>query len=402
MPVLTWLLLAGCSWSPGLHAAPAADEAFVRQAVPTLLGRKPYGSAELAALTAIAEADGRGALVDRLLGSDEFATHWANVLVDDMEVQLQYTDSRQHDALPAAFFVANYTLPAGPSPWTVREDNEANYCFLGDPGIDRPSRARLAAYVLSGDPYADPPRLVRASDHAEVASWRMRDLLVGALESDRIFAAWRAYAVAFVTPPQQGMRGSVYADVARRALLGADKGCTKCHSSGFSTTDAPVEADPTHDRFAHVGVDLDRSLLAPDAGVIAEAGTPYASMCDPGSPSRLLPPAEAIARARPLYLQRCSGCHGDRGELVPFGARSRPGCGTSPTYALDGDSGHFSLATRVPYLSFDELKAAVACMPPALAPREAGLCAAEVDGLSRLLKSRLGDQDSFDRMLGYV
>lgn len=369
------ILLAACSWTNGQHTADSTDADFVRQVVPTLLGRKPHGSAEVAALTTIAHLDGRRAVVDALLGSDDFADHWSNVLIDDMQVQLQKTDSRLYEPLPAAVVVENYTsIPAGTTQPIVRRDNEPLYCFAGQSKLNRDSRARLVQHVLSASP--DLPALnLSGPSAAPISGWRPRDLLMGALEQDRIFAAWRGYSATFVTAPEQILRGQLYTEIVRSAFFGQDKGCTKCHNGGFSATDAGPDAAPDVDRFANVGIDLSRTLFAPT-----------------------IPPADAEAvQARALYEDHgCIGCHGGDGRLVPSSSPRPRSCPTNLQYDHgDHDSGYFSLATRVPYLSWEELVSTIRCMDGSLTEPEA-------QTLGRYLKRWLGDQESLDRVFAHT
>lgn len=75
----------GCWWTA--PANDAGDEAFVAQVIPALLGRRPRGSEEVRALSAIATSAGRAAVVDLLLEQPQFIDYWAQVLADDLQVQ---------------------------------------------------------------------------------------------------------------------------------------------------------------------------------------------------------------------------------------------------------------------------------------------------------------------------
>src|SRR5262249_54027693 len=81
---LASLLLAG-AMPPG--PPDAGDVAFVRQAVPKLLGRKPRGAEEMKVLADLAETAGREAVLRALMEEPEFVEHWTGVILDDLRVQ---------------------------------------------------------------------------------------------------------------------------------------------------------------------------------------------------------------------------------------------------------------------------------------------------------------------------
>lgn len=78
-------LQTSCTWT----APPddAGDEAWVRMVLPSVLGRKPRGTAEVRVLSDMAGQLGREAVVDVLLTQPEFLTYWTQVLADDLLVE---------------------------------------------------------------------------------------------------------------------------------------------------------------------------------------------------------------------------------------------------------------------------------------------------------------------------
>ncbi|MCB9763284.1 MAG: c-type cytochrome [Alphaproteobacteria bacterium] len=80
----------------GLEPDDAGDEAFVLQAIPTLLGRQPIGAAEVEILTTLAVTEGREAVADVLMAQPEFVTYWTQVLATDLLVdRFHATDWQQ-------------------------------------------------------------------------------------------------------------------------------------------------------------------------------------------------------------------------------------------------------------------------------------------------------------------
>lgn len=87
---LGWILL----WPAAVTAEfpqPVPDDngdyAFAREVTPILLGRKPRGALEVKLMGDVAALAGREALVRALMATNEFRSHWAELLLDVLRVQ---------------------------------------------------------------------------------------------------------------------------------------------------------------------------------------------------------------------------------------------------------------------------------------------------------------------------
>jgi hypothetical protein len=187
----------------------AGHAAFVRQAVPKLLGRKLKGAEEVKVLADLAGLVGREAVLRALMEEPEFIEHWTNVILDDLRVQRQ-----------------NATFGAEALP----------DCF------DRPMRqgapdAGLARHVRN-EPLARP---------APDSPFNMIDLIRSALVLDDISPVFRAYPIAVwrqrpegpgATEDDRKEQEAAVGDRLSHILLNRGPACQSCHNTGFSTSGA--------------------------------------------------------------------------------------------------------------------------------------------------------------------
>src|SRR5262249_27847657 len=69
----------------------AGDQAWVRQVVPIVLGRKVKGAVEVKLLTDLIQLTDRPTVLRGLMQQPEFNEHWSEVLVDSMRIDREVT-----------------------------------------------------------------------------------------------------------------------------------------------------------------------------------------------------------------------------------------------------------------------------------------------------------------------
>lgn len=197
-PLVLYLVsVSGCWYT----AAPddAGDEAFVAQAVETILGRKPRGGAEIVALSSLASTSGREAVVRVLFEEPDFVDYWSNVLIDD--VQLQRAGAMQVDAdctAPAllapkhSVALANHLATAPPEqPFCYSTGPVFQAEVSGDSFISAWQAAEesypydLLDDLKAADPMSDPAQYPAAKDPGvPKGKSKLPDLLAGAGETN--------------------------------------------------------------------------------------------------------------------------------------------------------------------------------------------------------------------------
>ena len=179
----------------------AGHVAFVRQAVPKLLGRKPRGAEEVKVLADLADLFGREAVLRALMEEPEFIEHWTNVIVDDLRVQREPVPNIS-DALPDCF--GNAQRPGQPD-------------------------AALARHV------SDAP----ASSPEAAGAFNMIDLIRSALVLDNLSPIFRAHPVALrsqliLNPDEPKVNEEAVGNRFSQHLLNRAPSCLTCHNSRFS------------------------------------------------------------------------------------------------------------------------------------------------------------------------
>jgi len=196
------LAASGCEFTfPGAPADDAGDEAFVRQVVPILHGRKIRGHAETELLADLIAITNRETAVRVLMEQPQFIDHWSEVLVDDLRIE--------------------------------REGFTAQFSCYGAPLRTGTPDPALAVALENNDP----------SVAAGGGAFNMSDVLRSALVADDLFPIYRAHLYPHVNlpPNTQGV------ELVAREMLGAkfaetylnrQMGCLICHNSDTSRSGA--------------------------------------------------------------------------------------------------------------------------------------------------------------------
>jgi hypothetical protein len=192
----------------------AGDEAWVRRAVVTLLGRPPRGSREVRVLADLVRVLGRAAVADSLMRDAPFGTRWRDFLMDDVWVER-----------------------AG-----VREQES---CY------GRPERSAagpgLAEFIRDNAPGTAAPG----------GAFDMADVVAASIELDDLTPFYRAALFPMMSRPLVSCKNLTPAenDLARRRAFGNAFGavylhrnieCLRCHNSDGSPT---MSDDPAKNRF---------------------------------------------------------------------------------------------------------------------------------------------------------
>lgn len=255
------LVLALVACAP---ADDAGDVAFVQQAIPTVLGRKARGGAEINALvdrlTAAPVSGDRDYVIDALVARPEYVDYWTLVIADALRVQR-----------------GGSFLPQNEDCW-------------GPPLLSDADEALLAAHIQTQGPGT-----------SFGASWNMTDAVRGAIMADDLSVAWLGYLPV--------VAGSVASesdeDNAEKQFdavyLNRNPDCLPCHNSSFSTVD---DFDPLDDK-------PDRHFTSPwalEASVFRGDGAHYTSQYGDGEDIFLntqnYDPGPGLA---------CQDCHGADG-----------------------------------------------------------------------------------------
>jgi hypothetical protein len=218
--ILSGLVLAAVALG-GVSACmpvPPADDngeiSFVRQAVPTLLGRKAKGADEVELLADISQLLGREAVVRLLMEQPEFVAHWTDVLIDDLHVQ------REGPRLQEAACFGN----------PLRVDAQ------GQPVLDH---GDLATFVRDNPVTATAPG----------GAFNMSDLVRSTVELDDLSPLYRAYPFPLTDKRPFGTEAEQRAgigDAFNHIFLNRQMECLQCHNSKFSTTNLDPQWLRTH------------------------------------------------------------------------------------------------------------------------------------------------------------
>ena len=310
-------VLVGCSWSG--QPDDAGDEAWVRQAVPTILGRRAHGTEEVRVLVDMVDAVGREAVAEALLDEPEMVDYWSQVLVDKLQVargggqrvasgcydapllhnprvgrqlvdHLTYADPLDPFCPDGSHREAGPTDPArdGSDPRDQRDpggdgtladakpppgapyvpEGQDFYVYPG--GSPRPA-AEHASTVwvddITQEAAVTPATVASPEDVTGCKPFNMTDVIRNGVAYDNLFAIYRAYlfpmtnfsAVSDMTAESniKEPTGARWMDV----FLNRDTMCTECHTTSFSTTDARPRND-NWDRFYPTAWDLEGAAFA--------------------------------------------------------------------------------------------------------------------------------------------
>lgn len=239
----------------------ASDQAFIRKAIVALLGRRPWGQAEVNAwedvLHAVRAADlaAAGPLAD--LGAaapphGQDLPHARAVVVRAMMQEDAYRQ-RWSDFCMDALHV-------------VRVETKSMESCYGTPSAGAIDDGSLAAYVRDHD--------ALSSQSPPIAGFTMGQLLSSALELDDLSPVYRAHLFAMMSRPYTAANvGPNELERSRRQNFGAifesayihrDLVCLSCHNSDFSVT---YDEDPAKNRAWPVPGSFERALYGSSNGL---------------------------------------------------------------------------------------------------------------------------------------
>lgn len=225
-------------------ACAAGDQAFVRRAFLAILGRRPLGQGEVAAVEAALagvreqtpSADdtpsARRVVVRALMQEPGFRQRWADFFMDTLKV-----------------------ARSGP------KSLEACY---GAPSAEPFDTGELARFVRDHD--------AASADVPPVSGFSMNELLRSALELDDLSVPYRAHLFAMLSQQLTGNASVQELELARRNDFGAafeatytnrNLECLPCHNSDFSVT---ADTDPELNRFWPVPGSFERALFGAATG----------------------------------------------------------------------------------------------------------------------------------------
>ena len=273
----------------------AGDQAWVRRAIFSLTGRRPWGQTEVKAftdlLTAIRAADRVevgpfGELGNVLPASGESLAPArqtaARILMQDPSFRRRWAD----------FFMDALRV-------TRVETKSFETCY-GSPNVSFSDAGNLAGWVRDHD---------AGETNAPVPDFTMRQLLDSALELDDLSPLYRAHLLAMVSRPYTAANvGPLELERARRQNFGAnferaylhrDRVCLACHNSEYAVT---FDVDPAGNRHWPIPGLFEKALY--------------------GASNAQHPPEEAETKGsdelRAISMFRYAGVH-DPSGLSPYG-----------------------------------------------------------------------------------
>jgi len=235
------LTLPACNW----YSVPEDDaggEAFVRQAVPSLLGRKVRNHAELTVLADLHAESGAEAVVDVLMQDPDFATYWVQALVDALGVKRKGGAALDADC------------------WSAPTD------ALIDEGLTDELVAHLRATESSSDPGSlrlelDEPFV---DSDGDPLAFTLTDVLYAAVVEDALDVVHRAFVFPLgITATAETDKDGQYREDAAELFMDVftdrSADCMGCHTGVYSKTDA-LSAD-SWDRHEALGVDIEGAVF---------------------------------------------------------------------------------------------------------------------------------------------
>ena len=220
--------------APGVSAdgltCDATDEAFARQLVTSLWGRRALSVHELAALVRIAEVEGRGALVDAMLRSPEMTDAWAWWLNDWL--YLNRAGERGNTGCFAAPSLADATDDL--AAW-VRDHGPVGSPYPG-------GEFKLIDLLRSSLLLDDLSPVIRVQPFLQVGSW--------VIQADN--------------PEHELATRRLYARIFESQVLNRRLECLTCHNSAWSVTDA---LDPEDDKSWPASGRVEAAVFGDDTGL---------------------------------------------------------------------------------------------------------------------------------------
>lgn len=269
-------LLPSCApWGWSTDSPDPGDAAWVRSAVPAVLGRRAANSSEVLALATIAERHGRQAVLELLYEQPEFAAHWSAVLIDDLMVDRSTANKwREHRRCFTEPLVDDHHDAALVS---HLRNARADTCFdrqvepilrtsldvdelsrqLQEPPSSRLQNGSEAvgsmleiAYSPGGAPSQSVElEVVPGTNPEHCTPFRMADVLRAAIRADGLDALYVAYLPVLATQAYR-TRFHPVSESGQKFLatyLNRDPACTSCHSGMYSKTNT-TKLHPDWDR----------------------------------------------------------------------------------------------------------------------------------------------------------
>ena len=199
---VTVALLTSCTPFPVPEDDDESHASFAREVIPVLLGRRPYGVDEVEVVADIAELYGRDVAVQMLMKDQAFVDHWADTLLDLLNIQRQQTGGIG-----------------------VAQDNS---CW-GEPTRETPN-ADIAEWVRDHAP---------GDAGGPTPAWNMSDLLRSAIVLDDLSPLYRANL--FTMSMRRGGGGTTAKREELRThfmqtYLNRDVACLRCHNPTYSAS----------------------------------------------------------------------------------------------------------------------------------------------------------------------
>lgn len=205
--ILIGILVASCGPSiPPVVNEDAGDESFVRQAVPLLYGRKIRGHDEVKLLRDLVQITSRDTVLRALMQQPEFHDHWAELIVDHLQVHREGGRSQAS-------------------------------CYGGPMRVGAPTAA-LANHIRTNAPST-----------ANTPAFNMSDVLRSSLRADNLYPTYAAHLFAMENRPgfdtEQGMRDTLGATFGK-VYLNREMLCLACHNSEYSLSGEASGWNRTH------------------------------------------------------------------------------------------------------------------------------------------------------------
>lgn len=206
LAIAAGLTLQACKPSdfPVVLRDDAGDQAWVRQVVPIVLGRKVKGASEVRLLTDLVQLTDRPTVLRGLMQQPEFQEHWSEVLVNTMRIDREVIHVIEPD----------------------QSDCYGPILRAGAPG------SALAQHILTASPAMPAPG----------GAFNMSDVVRSAVALDNLAPLFRAhlFALEHHAPPLGLVTEQQARDEFGRSFgevyLNRQNGCLACHNSDSSTT----------------------------------------------------------------------------------------------------------------------------------------------------------------------
>jgi hypothetical protein len=221
------LALTACAFS-GAPDDDAGDEAWVMQALPTLLGRAAKNMHEINLLTELVSQNGREHVADLLMAQPEFVDHWTQVLLDRLEVSVDRTEPFYAidpeclwDATTGTSYAGTYYEPSVYQGLSPAQQQQLVTWVLD------PSKAKQNLTVPPGMP-------------SQISLLQLVEATVAEDRMDALFAGYLPVLGSSVRI-ELGDEGTTRGRAQMRfteAFVGKDLDCISCHTTGYSVTGA--------------------------------------------------------------------------------------------------------------------------------------------------------------------